>query len=52
MASQGRTLDPELEKKNFAHAGKVWAEILPQTMIHVDKYPLFAEKYQNKVLLA
>ena len=33
MASQGRTMDPKLEKKNFAHAGKVLAEILPQTMI-------------------
>ena len=41
LDSQGRTIDEELEKKNFASAGETLASILSEMVI--DKHPVVAE---------
>ena len=41
LDNQGKTIDVELEQKNFAHAGSILAEIWSKTVI--DKYEVVAE---------
>jgi hypothetical protein len=41
LNSQGETIDDELEKRNFAHAGKILAEVWSGTII--DECPVVAE---------
>ena len=44
LNSEGETIDPELEKKYFKHAGQILAEIceICSGMI-IDGHPVFAE---------
>ena len=47
LNSKGETIDPELEKKNFMHAGKVLAEIWSGMII--DGHPVLAEYINEEV---
>lgn len=41
LDSRGRTVDPELERKNFANAGETLVQIWSELVI--DNHPVFAE---------
>lgn len=46
LDNNGRTIDDDLEKKNFQKAGEVLAEVWQKTVI--DSHPVIAEFVQNE----